>query len=126
MNLDIEALKKDLCIFRDDIELIMKKKQLIEDQDFIKKFASDVRKLDRDSYFLKSDENVRLIHYFLSTPIGAPFVSNCSLLEAAIMCKKQAPLNSMLHTFLKDLVEHSDTEDVAMLQWIEKISQKLQ
>ena len=125
MNHDIETLKKDLYILRDDIQLIIDKNQLIDDQEFIKKFASDVRKLDRDSYFLKSKENVSLIHYFLSTPIGAPFVSDCSLLEAAIMCKKQPPLNSFLHEYLRHLVECTEKNDVPLLLWVENIVKNL-
>lgn len=125
MNPDIETLKKDLYILRDDIELILKKNQLIEDQEFIKKFASDVRKLDRDSYFLKSHEDVSLIHYFLSTPVGAPFVSDCSLLEAAIMCKKQIPLNSSLHDYLQHLVQYTEKDDVPLLLWVENIVKNL-
>ncbi len=125
MNPEIETLKKDLCILRDDIELVLKKKQLIEDQEFIKKFASDVRKLDQDSYYLKAYEDASLIHYFLSTPVGAPFVSDCSLLEAAIMCKKQTPIHSSLHAYLQNLVLHTDKNDVPILLWIENLVQKL-
>jgi hypothetical protein len=126
MNSEMETVKKDLCVLRDDITLLLKKNQLIEDQDFIKKFARDVQKLDQDSYFLNSNDDVSLIHYFLSTPVGAPFVADCSLLEAAIMCKKEQPLNSMLHTFLHDLVQYTDKDDVPLLLFVENIVQKLQ
>lgn len=125
MHINIERLKKDLFILRDDIELITKKHNLVDDQRFIQKIAHDIRKIDEDSFYLKDNEKAQLIHYLLSSPVGAPFVTPISLLEAAKTLKRETPLESRLHHYLENLLKYSDEEHFPLALWIDDIAKSL-
>jgi len=99
-----KELKEDLQKFSQDCEKILAHHELVEDVDFLHKFAEDIKYLDEDASLFEKDPSAKMIHYYLSTPMGAPFVSTKTLLEAASSYRHQDPLESDLHELVDGMI----------------------
>lgn len=83
----LKKLKEDLLAIHADWKQAAHDQTMRNDITFLEKFAQDVLILDQDALSAKSiaacKEKATLVHHLLSTPWGAPFISEMTLIEAA-------------------------------------------
>ncbi len=107
-----ENIQEDLKKFFSDWESFSKDDNYLSDP-HLKAMATDIVKLYEDSNTLlknpKLKEDAELAIYMLSTPWGAPFVADATLIEAAKSCLDESvePLKHLL----KDFSSYSDAFD---------------
>lgn len=94
------TLKDDLKRIHDDWEMV----KASDIAPHAEKFASDIVQLDQDAKAMGS-EDAELIHHLLSTPWGAPFIGEMTLLEAAK--NYDGTVDSPLHHLLSDFKKYS-------------------
>ena len=91
----LESFKKDLAEIHSDWKLLLAQKDQASDPNFLKKVATDIQNLDRDATQMGSTETFKeqadLVHFLLSTPWGAPFVDETTLIEAAHAFSRKPP-----------------------------------
>jgi len=118
-----QKLKKDLKVFNSDWKTLTHKKKL--DKKYLKKMADDIKKLNNDLLVTKQDKISALIYHMLSTPIGAPFVSNKTLLDAALNFENQAPLHSDLSSLISNLSKYEKYFDDEIYKIFNSFLQRL-
>jgi hypothetical protein len=105
-----EDMKKDLQNFFDDWKLLTNEEE-IENPVYLKKLSEDILSLYKDAQSILENsplkEDAELAIYLLSTPWGAPFVAECSLIEAAKNYKSENNSESKLLHLLKDFVNYT-------------------
>ncbi len=83
----LESFKRDLTAIHHDWEELLAEESKAADHGFLKKVATDIQNLDQVALALKAvdtfKEDAELVHFLLSTPWGAPFVEETTLIEAA-------------------------------------------
>ncbi|MFA6118898.1 MAG: hypothetical protein WC688_03175 [Parachlamydiales bacterium] len=84
----IDKLKKDLISFNDDWNKLTHQTQ--KNEKYLKKIAVAIQNLNADALKIKDNETAKLISHMLTTPLGAPFVSNATLFDAALSYKEQS------------------------------------
>jgi hypothetical protein len=99
-------LKKDLKTFNKDWKNLTHKKKLVKNKKYLKKMANDIIKLNNDLLINKDDKVPSLIYHMLTTPIGAPFVSNKTLLNAALNYENQTPKYSDLQYLILNFYKY--------------------
>ena len=111
MKNEKENLKKDLEDLNHDWENLVSHNELAQDEDFLEKMAEEIKQLENDALLSEEDEKkgkvAHMIHHMLSTPWGAPFITDKTLLETALAYHNQEPLNSDLCHFMTDLTLYS-------------------
>jgi hypothetical protein len=109
-------LKKDLKRLVEHWEALLKKQVLRKDKAFLKKIAKDIQQLDKDVSLSKEIPDLYpasyLIHHFLISPYGAAFLTNRSLLDAALAFESQVSDESDLSQLLEE-----PKEQLPMLFW---------
>jgi len=103
-----QKLKKDLEHFNTDLKKITHKKNLIKNKKYLKKMADDIKLLNNDLLITKEDKIPSYIYHMLTTPIGAPFVSNKTLLDAALNFENQSSINSDLCHIISDFSKYEN------------------
>lgn len=90
-----QKLKKDLKEIHNDWKELYHQEDLAHDEEFLGKIAGDIISLDEDAHLLTEDEDfyetADLLTHLLETPWGAPFVSNTTLMDAALCYSHQDP-----------------------------------
>lgn len=119
-----QHLKEDLAeIHKDWIHLFEDQKDLDNPQ-FLSKMASDIQHLDQDALKAVEDTNVKeqaeLIHYLLTTPWGAPFIGETTLLDAA-NSYQQGQSESPLKHLLSGFMQHSEHQSTNLFKFLEQI-----
>lgn len=108
-------LKEDLDSINKQLQDLFKDHSLSKNEKFLNKFSKNITNLHEDYILVKKDpkltESMDLLHYLLTTPWGAPFVADTTLLEAAITYKYQEPTKSDLYQLLKGFLKYSTYED---------------
>ncbi|MCH9613835.1 MAG: hypothetical protein SP1CHLAM54_08440 [Chlamydiia bacterium] len=94
------TLKEDLKKIHDDWEIL----KTHEIEPHAEKFAKDIVQLDQDAKATDT-EDAELIHHLLSTPWGAPFIGEMTLLDAAKSYDGNS--DSPLHHLLSDFKKYS-------------------
>jgi len=122
----MKHLKKDLKEFSDDCENVLHHHELIDNTDFLQKFSNDIKHLEDDTLFFKKDPSAQMIHYYLSTPFGAPFISTKTLLEAASSYSNQDPLRSDLHELIDGMIHFGDQQKNPLLLLFQSIEEYLE
>lgn len=89
-------LKKDLKNFNIDLKNITHKKKLVKSKKYLKKMSEDIKLLNNDLLITKDEKIPSYLYHLITTPFGAPFVSNQTLLDAALNFENQKPLHSDL------------------------------
>ena len=116
--------KNSLKKIHDDWEIITHTKSKLENQDFLQKLSNDIKDLDEKAIKTKKLEKYRekaeFIHYLLTTPWGAPFVGNTTLLEAANKNEK-----TKLHNLMKNFEKYSHVFKTQIFEILENISKEL-
>ena len=111
--------EKDLDELNHDWEELLAHRQLLTDQKFLHKIAEDIVELNDDATLMEKDPQVEpiahLVHHMLTTPVGAPFITDKTLLEAAISFDYQKPLRSDLSQIMKNFLKYSRENENAFL-----------
>ncbi len=125
-----EEFKKDLKKFSHDCEDLLEKESLYENSDFLNEFAEDIKKLNDDTLLLIDEKDFKnsadIIQHILTTPWGAPFVSNKTLLEAAIAYEYQDPLQSDLHNLVGQFTHFSEHVHNPIVTVVHSLSERLE
>ncbi len=106
-----KKLKKDLKTFNIDLKNIAHKKKLVKSKKYLKKVANDIKLLNNDLLINKEDKIPSYIYHLITTPFGAPFVSNQTLLDAALNFENQSPLHSDLRLLISNLYKYENCFD---------------
>ena len=122
----MKHLKEDLKEFSNDCENVLHHHELIDDTEFLQKFSNDIKHLEDDTLFFRNDPSAQMIHYYLSTPFGAPFISTKTLLEAASSYSKQDPLKSDLHELIDGMIHFGDQQKNPLLLLFQSIEEYLE
>jgi hypothetical protein len=105
-----QALKK----LNNDLEKLIKKKKLANDQEFLNDLAHDIIELEEDVIACDEIEELadttKALHRILEEPNSKNF-NKTSLLDAAISLKHQDPLSSDLSHWLKEFTHYSTEFD---------------
>lgn len=109
----LEILRNDFEAFDKHWKQVIAKEKLADDEEFLHKLAEDIKELDYDALELSDVEQAnlltsRLILHLITTPWGAPFVSDKSLLDAALTYDYQNPMQSDLHSIVHTISQHGD------------------
>jgi|GEM_PF-1464644 len=100
------SFKEHLDIIRKEMLYLFQRNQLSKDVKFLRKMAINIKQLHFDAKNAKKTaewkQQARDIEHFLSTPIGAPFVSAITLTQAADNFSEQNPKESDLSILLED------------------------
>jgi hypothetical protein len=124
----IAHFKKDLIAIHKDWERVQHHSTIISNLTFLKKFAQDIQHLDRDALALEHMEEVKekakLVHHILTTPWGAPFVGETTLLEAATNFE-QDQTNPSLKQLMIDFIQYGPETEPLILKVFDEISEKL-
>lgn len=102
-----------VCPFKDHLEQMNKEWQalihrsyLAKDPKFLRRMAIHIKQLHHDAKNMQKKENFQglsqRIAHFLSTPLGAPFVSKETLVKAAYLYSEQVPEESDLCIILSE------------------------
>jgi len=125
----IHQLKHDLSTLHDHWTKLIEQERVAHDPAFLKKVADDIRKLDQDAKkatsFEELEERAQLLHFALTTPWGAPFVGETTLLEAANTYTDDNP-NSSLQHLLADFAHYSQEEQAPLLKVFDEILEELE
>ena len=119
-------LKKDLKKIHNDWQKLKDKHSLAKDETYLKKLAQDLKKLDQDAKKEKGSEWAELIHHLLTTPWGAPFVSETTLLEAANSYDPHQAKKSSLHVIMKKFSQLEKKCDAQIFKIFDDISLHLE
>ena len=109
-------LRKDLEKLTKNIKQLKSKQGLAKNKAFLHQMAEDIKKLNDDTLIAKNIPIAHLIHHILSTPFGAPFVSEVSLLEAALDFDYQEPIKSDLSHLIEDFSKYNTYFDDEFLK----------
>jgi hypothetical protein len=121
-----KRLKEDLKEFSHDCEEILHHHELINDTNFLDRFSEDIQDLESDTLEFSNDPSAQMIHYYLSTPMGAPFISRKTMLEAAASYQNQEPLKSDLYELVDGMIHFGDQEKNPLLLLFKSIEEYLE
>lgn len=123
-----ETLKADLLALHDDWEVLLRQDALLKDGKFLKKIATDILKLDTDATLAKKEKSLKeqaeVLHFALSTPWGAPFIGETTLLDAANTFREDHPETALMH-LLSDFLKYGHKKKVPLFDVLEEISEEL-
>jgi hypothetical protein len=99
-------LKEHLEQMKKDLLALIHRSHLAKDPQFLRRIAINIKHLHHDASKLKRTMEFRTsalqIEHFLSTPLGAPFVTKDTLVNAAYLFSEQNPKNSDLSEILRE------------------------
>lgn len=125
-----QSLRNDLTKLEKDWEILLTHKEELTNPLFLTNIAKDIKQLGVDSENAEKIEELweeaHLIQHFLRTPWGAPFVSDMTLLEAALAYDVQDPLSSDLCHLMDEVVLHSSIQENQFLNLMEGIQEDLE
>lgn len=120
--------RADLHALHDDWEILLKQDTMLKDSKFLEKIAADIKKLDSDATqaleISSLKEQADVVHYALSTPWGAPFIGETTLLEAAKNYKADNPESALMH-LLSDFLKYGHQKKVPLFNVLDEISEEL-
>lgn len=122
-------LKQALSALHDDWNELIDSERVSHDPLFLRKVADDIKKLDQEAKeAAKTPElkdSAKLVHFALSTPWGAPFVGETTLLDAATTYKDDSS-NSSLQHLLTDFSHYAHAEQSPLQKVFEEILDELE
>lgn len=118
---DLDEIHKDwIQLFQTEID--------IKNSTFLKKIAQDIVSLDRNALDALQDEKLKekaeLIHFALTTPWGAPFIGETTLLDAALAYQKDNQ-NLSLIRLLSGFIHHGKERQAALFNVFDDISRDI-
>lgn len=106
-----QKLKEDIHHIHKDWEKLLSQKALASDQVFLSSMAKHIKTLNEDCMAAKQmpelEKTASLIQHLIATPVGAPFVTEKTMLEAAMIFHSQKPTVSDLSDILKHMVKYT-------------------
>ncbi len=121
-------LRADLLVLHDDWEMLLNQDGMIKDPKFLEKIALDIQKLDADATHAleisRLKEQADIVHFALSTPWGAPFIGETTLLDAAKNYKADNPESALKH-LLSDFLKYGHKKKVPLFKVLDEISEEL-
>lgn len=124
-----QHFKEKLDQINKDWEILLQQEHFISDPDFIEKIAEDIQNLSQNATQVETihelKDKAQLVNFILSTPSGAPFVSNTTLLDAAQALKTEKKDTALKH-MLCDFIQYDDhQEKTPLFEVFKEISQEL-
>ncbi len=105
-NKTSNSFEEHLDIIKKEMLFLFQKNHLAKDIKFLRKMAINIKHLHFDAKNAKKNsqwkQQAKDIEHFLSTPIGAPFISSITLTQAADNFSEQNPKESDLSILLED------------------------
>lgn len=120
-----EKLKKDLKVFNSDWKKNMDEKNICKNKKYLKKISDDIKNLNNDLLLTKHEGISDQIAHMLTTAIGAPFVADYTLLDAALNFENQTPDHSDLSELMSHVAKYEKYFDGEIYQIFESFLQKL-
>ena len=109
-----QHFKENLDKINKDWETLLQEEQFVSDSSFLEKMALDIQNLSREASNVETIDELKdkaqLVNFILSTPSGAPFVSETTLLDAAEELKNGRNNDALKH-MLSDLVQFNDQKE---------------
>ncbi len=124
----ISELEHEITELNQELIKARKKKDLVNNKEFLDKLAEQILVLDRHAKEvseLSSWKGAEFIHFFLKTPWGAPMVMNSTLLEAAIIYPDENSETSQLHEVVKQIVKYAPQCEIPFLEALDKLSSEI-
>jgi len=124
----IDQLRRDLHALHDDWELLLSQDTIANDPKFLEKIATDIQKLDADATIAlatkKLKEQAEVVHFALSTPWGAPFIGETTLIDAARNYDPKNPDSPLKH-LLSDFIQYGHRKKVPLFHVLDEITDEL-
>jgi hypothetical protein len=121
-------LKRDLHEIHNDWEQIFASQTDLKDPAFLKKVAHDIVNLEKDSIEALQDEQLKekaeLVQFLLTTPWGAPFIGETTLLDAALSYQEGDQDSALMH-LLNGFIHHGSGKQTALFNFFDEISQDI-
>ncbi|MCI5052246.1 MAG: hypothetical protein MRY21_03795 [Simkaniaceae bacterium] len=125
----LNHLHDDLHKLHEGWQEMLRERFLLEDADFLAKFATCVKNLDADLSKTEKDpkfgEASKLIEHLIRTPWGAPFVYDTPLVDAARKYEV-GQANSKLKGLLEQFISYHDEIEEQLFQCLEEIEKRLE
>jgi len=124
----IDKLRADLRALHDDWEMLLSQDTIANDPKFLEKIAADIQRLDTDATIAlkatKLKEQAEVVHFALSTPWGAPFIGETTLIDAARSYDSKnsdSPLKHLLSAF----IQYGHRKKVPLFHVLDEITDEL-
>jgi hypothetical protein len=124
----IDKLRADLRALHDDWEMLLSQDTIANDPKFLEKIAADIQRLDTDATIAltatKLREQAEVVHFALSTPWGAPFIGETTLIDAARSYDSKnsdSPLKHLLSAF----IQYGHRKKVPLFHVLDEITAEL-
>lgn len=125
----ISYLRADLHALHDDWEVLLKQSAMLKDSKFLERIANHIKKLDSHARLAleisRLKEQAEVVHYALSTPWGAPFIGETTLLDAANSYKADNPESALMH-LLSGFLKYGEQKQVPLFNVLDEISEELE
>lgn len=118
-NQNLKQFQSDIHQIIEDWQKILLDTNLVDDSQYLSSISNHILTLDKHlelsahTKYLKKE--VDLLYSLLHNPWGAPFVSDVTLFEAAMMFSEQSPLKSHLRTLLKKIQFYHKRQEFPLL-----------
>jgi len=121
-------LKQDLDEIHKDWTHLFESKADLKNPKFLGKIAHDIVNLNQDAVEALHDEKLKekaeLVHFLLTTPWGAPFIGEATLLDAAKSYKEGESDSALLH-LMTGFMQHGSEQHTALFNFFDEISQDI-
>ena len=111
-----------------DWEVLKKQHAMLNDSKFLEKIAGHVIELDSHAVqaleVSKIKEQAEVVHYALSTPYGAPFIGETTLLDAANGYQSNSSEPALMD-LLSDFLKYGQHKQVPLFNVLDEISEEL-
>jgi len=125
----LDDLKKDLSVFHSDYMELIEKERNAHDPDFLKRVAEHIKKLDHHAKMALDVDDLKergeLLHFALTTPWGAPFVGETTLLDAANTYTENTSDSSLGH-LLSSFSKYGHEKQAPLLKVFDEIFDELE
>ncbi|MCB1109649.1 MAG: hypothetical protein KDK64_01600 [Chlamydiia bacterium] len=125
----LSQLRADLLALHDDWELLMTQEAMADDPKFLEKVAGDIQQLDADATLALSSKKLKdqaeVVHFALSTPWGAPFIGETTLIDAARSYDATNPESPLKH-LLTDFLRYGHKKHVPLFHVLDEITEELE
>lgn len=125
----LDNLKKDLRTFHKDYIELIEKERNAHDPVFLKRVAEHIKKLDEHAKMALGVDDLKergeLLHFALTTPWGAPFVGETTLLDAANTYKEDSSDSSLGH-LLSSFSKYGHEKQAPLLKVFDEIFDELE
>lgn len=124
----IDKLRTNLLNLHDDWNRLLAEDALLNDPAFLEKIAVDIQQLDIDATIAvehdKLKEQAEVVHFALSSPWGAPFIGETTLLEAAKNYKAEKEETALKH-LLADFAKYGHKKNVPLFSVLDEIAEEI-